>query len=534
MKGSGRMFIRKSKRTARIVIAALLLTMTAWLMPGDLAAAQADAAVKLQNPVIVEDASMESGQKVTWDCIYFGSYPQREVIADEAAYDSLFRGNDTVKGYYNKDTDVIEDPALVDKLETAKDWERNIDITIDGSRYRRMTKTEATSYDEDYTDIQRYNWKNADSCHYFKYEPIKWRVLDVNGSDVLLMADKALDNQWYNRNWSSITWEKSTIRSWLNGYGSSENTMGRDYTDCEDDDNSNFIDSAFTPDQKNAIKTADVVNSDSLYCGTDGGNDTQDKVFLLSDAEVYDTDTAASYGFVKGKDTHDEGRMSKSSTYAKAMGARSETNETDDTYSGNCMWWLRTPGDKAYSAADIGADGAFDFDDDDHSAGIYVSTNWVAVRPVLHLDLSASDDWEYFGTVCSDGTETAKTVVDVVDFGKCKASLSTTKYTYNGKVKKPNVTVTYEDSTLEKGTDYTVSYTGSRKNVGKYKVVVKGAGDFEGTKTLYFTISPKSTSLSKLTAAKKGFTAKWKKQATQTSGYQIMYATNSCISSIAA
>ena len=105
------MFIRKSKRTARIVIAALLLTMTAWLLPGDLTVEKADAAVKLKKPVIVEDSSMASGQKVTWDCIYFGSYPQREVVADEAAYDSLFRGNDTVKGYYNKDTDVIEELA---------------------------------------------------------------------------------------------------------------------------------------------------------------------------------------------------------------------------------------------------------------------------------------------------------------------------------------------------------------------------------------------------------------------------------------
>ena len=70
MKGSGRMFIRKSKRTTRIVIAALLMTMTAWLLPGDLAAEKADAAVKLKKPVIVKDSSMVSGQKVTWDCIY--------------------------------------------------------------------------------------------------------------------------------------------------------------------------------------------------------------------------------------------------------------------------------------------------------------------------------------------------------------------------------------------------------------------------------------------------------------------------------
>lgn len=207
--------------------------------------------------------------------------------------------------------------------------------------------------------------------------------------------------------------------------------------------------------------------------------------------------------------------MSKSSTYAKAMGANSET---DDKYSGNCMWWLRTPGEDARSAAKIDADGYV------NSLGHYVSNDYDAVRPVLHLDLSASDDWKYFGTVCSDGTETAKTIVD---FGECKALLSTTKYTYNGKTKKPSVTVSYENRKLKKDTDYTVSYTGSRKYVGKYKVVVRGIGDFEGTKTLYFTINPGSTSLSKLTATKKGFTVKWKKQSVQTSGYQIMYATNS-------
>ena len=201
--------------------------------------------------------------------------------------------------------------------------------------------------------------------------------------------------------WDSITWEKSTIRSWLNGYGSSENAKGYDYTDREDNDNSNFIDTAFTSSQKNAVKTADVVNSDSIYCGTDGGNDTKDKVFLLSDAEVYDTDAAASYGFVKGKDTRDEGRMSKSSTYAKAMGANSET---DDTYSGNCMWWLRTPGSDVYSAAKVDADGYV------NSLGHYVSNDYDAVRPVIHLDISASNDWTYAGTVCSDGTVSDKTV----------------------------------------------------------------------------------------------------------------------------
>lgn len=107
-------------------------------------------------------------------------------------------------------------------------------------------------------------------------------------------------------------------------------------------------------------------------------------------------------------------------------------------------------------------------------------------------------------------------------------SLSTTSYTYDGKVKTPSVTI--KDSkgkTLKKNTDYTVSYAKGRKNVGKYAVKITFKGKYSGTKTLYFTIKPKSTSISSLTAGSKKFTVKWKKQATQTTGYQIQYSTSS-------
>lgn len=106
--------------------------------------------------------------------------------------------------------------------------------------------------------------------------------------------------------------------------------------------------------------------------------------------------------------------------------------------------------------------------------------------------------------------------------------LSETSYTYDGKVKTPSVTV--KDSkgkTLKKNTDYTVSYSSGRKNVGKYSVKITFKGNYSGTKTLTFKINPKATSLSKLSSAKKGFKATWKKQATQTTGYQIQYSTSS-------
>ena len=106
--------------------------------------------------------------------------------------------------------------------------------------------------------------------------------------------------------------------------------------------------------------------------------------------------------------------------------------------------------------------------------------------------------------------------------------LSSTKYTYDGKVKAPTVTATDSNGkTLRSGTDYTVSYASGRKSVGTYAVKITFKGNYSGSKTLYFTIVPKSTSISSVTAKSKGFTVKWKKQSTQTTGYQIQYSTSS-------
>ena len=49
---------------------------------------------------------------------------------------------------------------------------------------------------------------------------------------------------------------------------------------------------------------------------------------------------------------------------------------------------------------------------------------------------------------------------------------------------------------------------------------------YSGSFTIKYTIVPKATSLSKLAAGKKKITAKWKKQATQTNGYQLQYSTS--------
>ena len=106
--------------------------------------------------------------------------------------------------------------------------------------------------------------------------------------------------------------------------------------------------------------------------------------------------------------------------------------------------------------------------------------------------------------------------------------LKATSLTYNGKVRTPKVIVKDRTGkTLVKNTDYTVSYTKGRKYVGKYAVKITFKGKYSGTKTLNFTIKPKATSISSLTAGSKKFTVKWKKQATQTTGYQVQYSASS-------
>ena len=109
-------------------------------------------------------------------------------------------------------------------------------------------------------------------------------------------------------------------------------------------------------------------------------------------------------------------------------------------------------------------------------------------------------------------------------------TLSKTSYTYNGKTQKPTVTVKDSKGNTISSTHYTVSYASGCKYVGKYKVTVafkSTSSKYSGTLSAYFTINPKGTTLQTPTAGSKSFTAKWTKQSTQTSGYQLQYSTSS-------
>lgn len=127
-------------------------------------------------------------------CVYFGSYPQSEVTS--------------------------KDGSIYNALKNATGWDENNDITIGRTKYRRLKgedATYATSSDSPYN----YDWNdNYKTYHYFKYELIKWRVLNRNGNDALLLADVALDDQKYNTNYEDVIWETSSmlkLAEWLWG-----------------------------------------------------------------------------------------------------------------------------------------------------------------------------------------------------------------------------------------------------------------------------------------------------------------------------
>ena len=198
-------------------------------------------------------------------------------------------------------------------------------------------------------------------------EPIKWRVLSVHGNDAFLLADQTLDAKPYNEECENVTWATCTLRTWLN------NT---------------FLNTAFTSAEQAAIKNTTVVNDDNPKYGTEGGENTTDKVYILSIAEASNT----AYGFNGEFHAYSETREAKNTAYAKECGA---CTSTSTEYEGNGDWWLRSPGHVSLYASNVNYSGR------GGSLSVYYGGD--AVRPALHLNLSSSTLWSYAGKVTSEG-----------------------------------------------------------------------------------------------------------------------------------
>ena len=170
----------------------------------------------------------------------------------------------------------------------------------------------------------------------------------------LLLSKYALDTKPYNEDNTEVTWETCTLRSWLN---------------------KEFYTTAFKEKERSSIAETLVRNADNPEYGTEGGNDTRDKVFLLSIEE------ATTY-FDANPDAEDLARGANVTEYAKAQGAwgysEAELGWRGTTeYDGNGKWWLRSPGVNSFAVATV------EYYDIVHGFGdaVYFSDN--VVRPVL-------------------------------------------------------------------------------------------------------------------------------------------------------
>lgn len=182
-------------------------------------------------------------------------------------------------------------------------------------------------------------------------EPILWRVLEVTDDNVLLLSEYGLECRNVMDTFKKYTWQTSSIRKFLNG---------------------DFLETAFTQKQANAIKKTTVKTPNNQVYGTSGGKNTSDKVFLLSVEEA----TNPAYGFYPVFESASQTRTLQVTQYAlKHDGYKNVAN-------GNTCWWLRTMGINNYYASYIYTNGS-----GTHSS--FVGRRHDAIRPAIRVKLSA-------------------------------------------------------------------------------------------------------------------------------------------------
>ena len=174
-------------------------------------------------------------------------------------------------------------------------------------------------------------------------KPIEWIVMKNEGNQILLLSKYVLDAKPYNEELEAVTWETSDIRQWLNN---------------------EFYTTAFNKTEKAKIQTSLIKNEDNSEYGTSGGNDTEDKVFLLSEKEA---ETLFSNW---------EERIAKATEYAQKSGVCVDEKKRS-------VWQLRTPADESDGAAAVSFYGMVD------TYGYVVDCRDEGMRPALYLNLQS-------------------------------------------------------------------------------------------------------------------------------------------------
>ena len=243
---------------------------------------------------------------------------------------------------YNSAISLIEDGKYVEAYEAF----------IDLNGYKD-SDTKANEIYGKYKDEKLKNAKVGDYVVFGSYEQdnntnngkedIEWLVLAREGNKALVISRYALDCQQYDTSITGDTWETCSLRKWLNV---------------------TFIGNVFSSDEQNMLQTTTVIADNNPSFSTSPGNNTTDKVFLLSIPE-------ANKYF-----SSDSARQCSATAYAKAQGAY--TNSGND----HCWWWLRSPGSDSFFAT-VSVDGSV------YDYGRGGSDSGGAVRPALWINLES-------------------------------------------------------------------------------------------------------------------------------------------------
>ena len=191
-------------------------------------------------------------------------------------------------------------------------------------------------------DTYRFGSYEQDNNKSNGQEDIEWLVLAKKGTKILVISKYALDRKPYNTSYEDVTWETCPLRNWLN---------------------IDFINAAFSAEEKAMIPTVTVSADNNPEYSTNPGKATQDQVFLLSITE-------ANKYF-----SSDSARQCEPTDYAV-------DNDYGESYSGNCWWWLRSPGEYQTDAANVYQAG----DVSERGRRVY---HYGAVRPALWIDLNS-------------------------------------------------------------------------------------------------------------------------------------------------
>lgn len=271
-----------------------------------------------------------SGMK-TGDIIEFGSYPQ-SIVKEEEIISALEKEekNWVSYDYYLGTHSGVIQSGSADGTMYKSDYMRYADINYNGEKYRAVVFDMYRPYDtmryEGHFSDQEDNGYFPNTVYYFKYEPLKWRVLDPQNGFVC--SDNAIDcvefnGYVYRPEGESNYYSDPDCTNYASDYSTSEI---REWL------NNQFIYTAFNSEERFMIKKS-LIETPSRDNDEYGCPEVTDKIFLLSVSDISNTD----YGFESPYKTTDSARIMRFTDYAACQGLScSETG-----YSAN--WVLRTP-----------------------------------------------------------------------------------------------------------------------------------------------------------------------------------------------